>query len=92
MNDVHDTGGTYGSGPVEPEEDEPVFHEPWEGRMFGLMVAAGSGLFSRQAIESIEPALLTSRPATTRDGCWRWRWNSNRWSCQRPTLQPMRAN
>ena len=56
MNGVHDMGGTHGSGPVEPEEDEPVFHEPWEGRMFGLMVAAGSGLFSRQAIESIEPA------------------------------------
>jgi nitrile hydratase len=26
-----------GFGPVEREENEPVFHEPWEGRVFGLM-------------------------------------------------------
>ena len=56
MNGIHDMGGMHGFGPVEPEEDEPVFHEHWEGRMFGLMVAAGSGMFSRHAIESIEPA------------------------------------
>ena len=57
MNGIHDMGGMHGFGPVEPEEDEPVFHEPWEGRMYGLMATAGRGLFSRQAIESIEPAL-----------------------------------
>jgi nitrile hydratase len=37
MNGVHDMGGTHGHGPVLVEKDEPVFHEPWEGRVYGLM-------------------------------------------------------
>jgi hypothetical protein len=30
-------GGTHGHGRVVVEQDEPVFHEPWEGRVYGLM-------------------------------------------------------
>lgn len=41
MDGIHDLGGKLGFGPVEREVDEPVFHEPWEGRVFGI---AGSGL------------------------------------------------
>ncbi len=34
---MHDMGGrTEFFGPVVEEADEPVFHEPWEGRVFGL--------------------------------------------------------
>ena len=33
MNGVHDMGGMHGFGPIEVEENEPVFHEPWEGRL-----------------------------------------------------------
>lgn len=36
MNGVHDMGGMHGFGPVEMEKDEPVFHEPWEGRVFAM--------------------------------------------------------
>ncbi len=36
MNGVHDMGGMHGLGPIEPERNEPVFHEPWEGRVFAL--------------------------------------------------------
>ena len=36
MNGIHDMGGMDGMGPVTPEENEPVFHEPWEGRVYGL--------------------------------------------------------
>lgn len=36
MNGPHDLGGRHGFGPVAPEADEPVFHEPWESRMFGI--------------------------------------------------------
>ncbi len=39
MNGVHDMGGMDGFGPVEPETDEPVFHHPWEGRVFALRAA-----------------------------------------------------
>jgi len=39
MNGVHDMGGMHGFGAVVPEQDEPVFHAPWEGRVLGLMRA-----------------------------------------------------
>jgi nitrile hydratase subunit beta len=36
MNGVHDMGGQHGMGPVLYEKNEPVFHEPWEGRVYAL--------------------------------------------------------
>src|SRR5258708_19775678 len=36
MNGVHDTGGMHGMGPIQYESNEPVFHEPWEARVFAL--------------------------------------------------------
>lgn len=36
MNSVHDIGGMDGFGPVREEANEPVFHEPWEARVFGM--------------------------------------------------------
>ena len=36
MNGVHDMGGMDGMGPIEREADEPVFHEPWEGRVYAI--------------------------------------------------------
>ena len=36
MNGVHDMGGMQGMGPIPYEKDEPVFHQPWEGRVFAL--------------------------------------------------------
>ena len=34
MNAIHDMGGMHGFGPIEPEADEPVFHHPWQGRVY----------------------------------------------------------
>jgi nitrile hydratase len=31
MNGIHDMGGMDGFGAVEPEKNEPVFHDKWEG-------------------------------------------------------------
>src|SRR5215469_10713954 len=42
MNSVHDMGGMHGMGPIEKEENEPVFHEPWEARVFALRRAMGA--------------------------------------------------
>jgi nitrile hydratase beta subunit len=62
MNGVHDMGGMHGFGPVVREEDEPVFHETWEGRVYTMLRElntkyppndAGAG---RDIIEHIEPA------------------------------------
>jgi nitrile hydratase len=36
MNGIHDMGGMQNMGPVRPEKNEPVFHAPWEGRIFAL--------------------------------------------------------
>ena len=33
MDGVHDLGGMHGFGAVPIEVDEPLFHEPWEGRV-----------------------------------------------------------
>lgn len=60
MDGIHDLGGMDGFGPVEIEEDEPVFHDPWEGWVYALQVAGmGNGVFTvdefRHAIERLPP-------------------------------------
>lgn len=42
MNGVHDMGGMQGMGPVNAEQNEPVFHAPWEGRALALNLAASA--------------------------------------------------
>jgi nitrile hydratase beta subunit len=39
MNGVHDMGGQQNHGPVVVEKNEPVFHAPWEGRMYAMNTA-----------------------------------------------------
>src|SRR2546421_10272584 len=61
MNGLHDLGGMDGFGAIERETDEPVFHEQWEGRVFGIgMLGAGLPPTSvdafRHRIERIGPA------------------------------------
>ncbi|HEV2301309.1 MAG TPA: nitrile hydratase subunit beta [Stellaceae bacterium] len=60
MNGVHDMGGMHGFGPVEPEANEPPFHNRWEGRVLGMQRAMGAvGLWnidqSRFSLESLAP-------------------------------------
>ncbi len=61
MNGVHDMGGMHGMGPIEHEKNEPVFHAPWESRVFALNRALGAwGKWnldaSRHSREVIPPA------------------------------------
>lgn len=61
MDGVHDMGGMHGMGPVEIEENEPVFHGEWEERMFALNNAVSAlGVRnideSRHARERMNPA------------------------------------
>lgn len=60
MNGIHDLGGMDGFGGIDIEEDEPVFHEPWEGWTYSLFFAGlGSGVFNldefRHSIERMDP-------------------------------------
>ena len=63
MKGVHDLGGMKGFGPVqpEPESEEPVFHEEWESRVYGIVRLIGLlGLWnidmSRHSREQLPPA------------------------------------
>jgi nitrile hydratase subunit beta len=42
MNGVHDLGGMHGMGPIRYEKNEPVFHAPWEGRVYAMNRALGA--------------------------------------------------
>lgn len=61
MNGVHDLGGMHGFGPVEREEDEPLFHAAWEARVFGIQQRGRRGGYFnidafRNGIERMPPA------------------------------------
>ena len=61
MNGVHDMGGMQDMGAVQREKNEPVFHQRWEGRVWGMMwLASAWGKWNldamRHAIERIPPA------------------------------------
>ncbi len=58
MNGIHDMGGMHGFGPIEREENEPVFHHVWEGRVYAMAMETPvqvPGGF-RYAIERLDPA------------------------------------
>jgi nitrile hydratase beta subunit len=42
MNGVHDMGGMHGLGPLVPEQNEPVWHAPWEARVYAMSGAMGA--------------------------------------------------
>ena len=61
MNGIHDLGGMQDMGDLPFEANEPVFHEDWERRVFGVMIATfAGGQFNvdefRHAIERMDPA------------------------------------
>ena len=64
-NSIHDMGGMHGFGSVDPEADEPVFHEPWEGRVYAIYRALGSLRLwtidmARASLETLPQALYLS--------------------------------
>jgi len=61
MNGIHDMGGTQNAGPLLYEKNEPVFHAPWEGRVFAIQRAMSAWRkwtldHMRHEIELIPPA------------------------------------
>jgi nitrile hydratase subunit beta len=59
-NSIHDMGGMHGFGPVEAEENEPVFHAEWERRVLAMQRAMGAtGLWTidggRASLENLPP-------------------------------------
>jgi nitrile hydratase len=61
MNGVHDMGGMQKMGPIQYEKNEPVFHAPWEGRVYALSRSMRAWRrwtldTDRHAIELLPPA------------------------------------
>jgi nitrile hydratase beta subunit len=62
MDGVHDMGGMDGFGKVNPEPNEPVFHERWEGRVLAMSRAISALRLwtidmSRYGIELLSPSV-----------------------------------
>ena len=60
MNGIHDLGGMDGFGRVVVEAAEPVFHQPWERRVFGMLATVAftrltSAHGYRHAVERMDP-------------------------------------
>ena len=45
------SAASQGYGPVVREDDEPPFHEPWEGRVHGINLSSDVGPAFRYSIE-----------------------------------------
>ena len=54
MNGIHDMGGMHGFGSIVREENEPVFHHAWEGRVYAIRMVARVSIprSFRHALES----------------------------------------
>ena len=39
MNSIHDMGGMHGFGSIPIDENEPVFHDEWEGKTVAMRIA-----------------------------------------------------
>lgn len=66
MNGAQDLGGMMGFGPIAIEQNEPLFHAPWEKRALAITLAAGAcGLWNidanRHCRESLPPGEYLSK-------------------------------
>ena len=72
MNGVHDMGGMDGFGKVEVEQNEPPFHETWEGRVLAMQRAMGyAGAWH---IDDGRYAQEILPPRTYLAASYYWRW------------------
>jgi nitrile hydratase len=72
VDGVHDMGGMHGFGPVPVEVDEPLFHEPWEGRVWQMLPVVLSRTTTdrfRFTIERMPPAAYLASSYYER---WLW--------------------
>lgn len=67
MDGIHDLGGRQGFGAIDVDEPEEPFHEPWEGRVRGMVNAMSKPAdwnidWFRHCRELIDPVDYLSRP------------------------------
>ncbi len=76
MNSIHDLGGMDNIGPLNIEQDEPVFHADWERKTFALTLAVlATGACPvdeiRHMSELIPPRIICAS-STMKNGCAAW--------------------
>ncbi len=62
MNGVHDMGGLECFGPINPDANEPLFHDAWEKRVLAMTVCIGAsgewnldqGRFTRESLPPVD--------------------------------------
>ena len=88
MDGVHDLGGMHGFGAIPIEEDEPLYHEPWEGRAAAITRHLTSNTtvdHFRWTIERMPPAeYLASRYYE------RWLWAAEQMATEQGLLDGSR--
>ncbi|MBL4721083.1 MAG: nitrile hydratase subunit beta [Alphaproteobacteria bacterium] len=67
MDGIHDMGGMDGFGPIPIEQNEPVFHADWEGRLYAINSVTGAwGRWNidagRACMERLAPAVYLQSP------------------------------
>ncbi len=66
MDGIHDLGGKQGFGPVDVDEENVPFHQPWEARMWGISRLADRPDWTidwwRHVRELIDPSDYLDRP------------------------------
>jgi len=72
MNGIHDLGGMHGLGPINPEQNEPVFHEDWEKRAFGLFAA--TFVFTGYTVDEFRHYIEKIPPAHYLEGSYYEHW------------------
>jgi len=72
VNGVHDMGGMQGMGAIQREDNEPVFHEPWEGRVYALTRVLRLG--PKWTVDQSRYSMETLPPATYLKASYYERW------------------
>jgi len=78
MTRVHDMGGRFGDGRIDPgHPDDPIYAQDWHARALAVTLAAGSlGQWnldmSRHAREKLSPRDYTKFQLRTKNGSRRW--------------------
>ena len=72
VDGAHDLGGMHGFGPVPIEAEEPLFHEPWEGRVWAMMGAVRRGTTIDRFRYTIEPMPPAQYLASSYYERWLW--------------------
>lgn len=69
MDGIHDLGGMAGFGAISYEENEPVFHEPWQATAFALNIV-GIGVLRNHNADEYRHSIERMPPVHYLQACY----------------------